>query len=519
MAVLSIIPKPVKMKKKMGFFILNKDTILSYDKELESIAGYFREFIIQSTGFTLNGSSQTEVINSIKLIIDSSINLDDEGYLLNVSEKSIEIKAKAIMGIFYGIQTLRQLLPSEVEEKSIQTGIKWEITCIEIEDYPRFKWRGLMLDVCRHFFDVNEIKKLLDVMALQKLNTFHWHLTEDQGWRIEIKKYPKLTEIGSKRKETQLKNTRSKIYDGIPHEGFYTQEEIKDVIAYAQNLFITIVPEIEIPGHSQAAIAAYPEFSCFGEKFEVCTKFGVIRIVYCPGKEKVFQFWRDVLDEVIELFPSKIIHTGGDECPKERWEKCPDCQAKIKKEGLKDEEDLQVYVTNSLASYLASKGRRLMGWNEILDDGLELNAVCHYWTGGDNKIIDHIKKGRDVVVSRSSHLYLNSSYKGMPLKKTYSYEPMLEGLNKEDEKHILGMEAPLWAEWVPDNDTLEWQIFPRLTAAAETSWTQKNLKNFDDFKLRLSDFEKRLSILSINYAPESEQNPTFISKIKKLFSK
>lgn len=515
----SILPKPVKIIKKSGEFILNDKTVVIALKEMEQIAKYFLNIVKPSTGFNLKITSIQEPQNFIHLSIDSNLTLEQEGYSLIVDPKGVSIKGVDANGVFYGIQTLRQLLPPEIESKTLVKNLDWKIPCVEIIDYPRFHWRGYMLDVCRHFFDIEEIKKLIEAIALQKFNIFHWHLTEDQGWRIEIKKYPKLTEIGAWRKDTQLRHTRSKGFEGKPHGGFYTQEQIKEVIQFAQERFIKIIPEIEIPGHSQAAIASYPDLTCDRGQYEVSTTFGIKKIVYCPGKDTTFQFWYDVLDEVMKIFPSDVIHTGGDEVPKDRWRSCPDCQERIKKEKLKDENDLQVYVTNNISKYLAEHGRRLMGWNEILDKDLEKNAICHYWAHSEEKVIEAIKQGHDTVISKNQFVYLDHTYKSRPLSRVYSLNPILEGLDPESQKHILGVEAPLWTEWVPTNERAEFMTFPRLCAVAEIGWMPQEQRDFNQFKQRLKSFEKRLDILNIRYAKDSEQDISIISKIKSIFKK
>ncbi|MBD3354146.1 MAG: family 20 glycosylhydrolase [Candidatus Lokiarchaeota archaeon] len=511
-----IIPRPNKLIERKGFFILNEETCVKTSQECTKFVSYLKELVETPTGFTIDINSRDKVENTIEFLLNKNLALEKEGYHLNITEDKIVIKARESVGLFYGMQTLRQLLPPEIESNSPIEDIEWKIPCVSIEDYPRFKWRGHMLDVCRHFFGVDVVKKTLNLMALQKLNVFHWHLTEDQGWRIEIKKYPKLTDIGSKRADTQLKHSRSRKFRGKPHGGFYTQEEIREIVEYAKKRFITVVPEIEIPGHSQAAIAAYPELTCFGDNFEVASTFGVKKIIYCPGKDEVFKFWKDVLTEVMNLFPSEVIHIGGDEVPKDRWQECPDCQKLIKEKNLKNEEDLQVYVTNTMASFLAENGRRLMGWNEILDEGLEPNAICHYWAHSEKEVLKHIKMGRDMVNSKNKFTYLNYGYKGMPLEKVYSFDPVLEGLEGEELKHVLGLETPLWTEWIPDQKTLEFQAFPRIMALAEISWTSKENRDYTSFFQRLQAFEKRLDYLKVNYANEEERNPSLIARIRKL---
>ncbi len=501
---ITIIPQPVKIELRKGIFALNNNTIIFSDSNLINIAEYFKQLLVSAAGLELNIKDlQKNEANSnsitLKIIKDENV-MKPEGYSLEVSTHKIEILGTTPQGIFYGIQTLRQLFPPEIENLSNEK-IQLSVPGIYIVDYPRFSWRGFMLDESRHFFGKETVKKMLDLMASLKFNIFHWHLTDDQGWRIEIKRYPRLIEIGSKRKGTI--SSRKKL-DGIPVSGYYTQEDLKEIIFYASKRFITVIPEVDVPGHVTAVLASYPELSCTGGPFEVSTHFGVHKEVLCVGKDKVFEFVENVLNEVMEIFPSEIVHTGGDEVPKRRWQKCPDCQARIKKERLKSEEELQVYFTNRIADYLASKGRRLMGWNEILNAKLTSNAICHYWFENFNRVIEHIKKGRSVVMSEMRAVYLNYPYNLMPLNITYEYDPIPDDLDKRFHKQILGIEACLWAEYVKDTKRLEWQVFPRLIAVAETGWTSKENKNFNSFLIRLDSYLKRLSFQKIKYAPKDE---------------
>ncbi len=502
----SIIPKPVKITPEDGVFIIDDKTTILTDSKLKKNAEFLKQLLSPATGFNLsinNVTSKEEDNNVIILkIIDDHRTLDSEGYILQVSHTNVNISATSPSGVFYGIQTLRQLLPPEIESSS-EKNLEWAIPCVKIEDNPRFSWRGFMLDESRHFFGKEEVMKILDQMAFLKLNVFHWHLTDDQGWRIEIKKYPLLTEVGSKRKGT-IVNKRTGKTDGIPISGYYSQKDLKDIINYAAERFITVVPEIDLPGHTTAVIASHPELSCTGGPFEVSTRFGIHKNVLCVGKEKTFDVVKDILSEVMEIFPSEIIHTGGDEVPKIRWKKCSDCQTRIKNEGIENEVDLQVYFTNRIAKYLASHGHRLMGWNEILNDNLVSNAICQYWTANFNIVLEHIRKSRDVVISEMSAVYLNYPYDIIPLQKTYEYDPIPEELEEKFHKQILGFEACLWTEYVADVKRLEWQVFPRLTAVAETGWTPKKKKNFQSFSMRLDPYLKRLSYYNINHFSQDE---------------
>jgi len=502
-----IIPKPIKVDIKQLKFTLSKDTVILTVPDLIKQAEFLKHLIAPATGFELTIKDLTkkhESINTIILKIEENDKISHpEGYQLEVSQEKIEILGSTPQGVFYGIQTLRQLLPIEIESSTIMNQ-DWLVPCVSIEDYPRFSWRGFMLDESRHFFGKETVRKMLDLMASLKFNVFHWHLTDDQGWRIEIKKYPRLTEVGSRRKGTRI--NRKKI-DGIPISGYYSQDEIREIIGYASERFIKIIPEIDVPGHVTALLAAYPELSCTGGPFEVSTRFGVLKEILCAGKDEVFGFVQDILKEVMEIFPSHIIHTGGDEVPKKRWKECSDCQARINKEGISSEEELQVYFTNRIAKYLESNGRRLMGWNEILNDKLVDSAICHYWEENFDEVIKNAKKGRDVVMSEREAVYLNYPYSEIPLSKTYEYDPIPDELESKYHENVLGIEACVWTEYIKDKNRLEYQAFPRLTAVAETGWTIKNNKDYPSFLTRLNDIIQRLSFHDVNYAPKETYLP------------
>ena len=431
-----------------------------------------------------------------------------EGYVLEITDSAVLINGETESGLYYGVITFIQLLPDPRDE--FQEEI--ELACVKIIDYPRFSWRGFMLDCCRHFYPPEEVKRLLDVMALLKMNRFHWHLTEDQGWRIEIEKYPLLTEIGSVRKETQTGGYLSGKKDGIEHSGFFTQEDIRDIVEYAKRRQIEVIPEIDIPGHSTAALAAYPEYSCRGEPIEVATTFGIKKDIFCVGKEKTFEFLFNIIDEVIKLFPFKILHIGGDEVPKDRWKECPDCQARKKALGLKTEDELQVYFTNRIAEYMNNKGWRIMGWNEILAAGVNPSAIGQYWAFSEKSTLEHLRKGGNVVFSKVGHVYLDYNYGVTPLKKTYAYEPILKQLEPEFHKNVLGIETPMWTEWARNLTRLHWQIFPRLIAVAETGWTQKNSKNYKRFRKNLEKLYPRLKRMGILAPPLSVVDPSPFKK-------
>ena len=498
-----IIPTPLNQDIKEGQFVLNNATGIKYPEALKVSAELLKSFIENGSDFQLKTS------NDIEFILDSELN-NKEGYVLDVQPKKIKIRASTDQGAFYAVQSLKQLLPLEFENKSLKEK-QIAIKCVTIHDAPQFKYRGMHLDVGRHFFSINFIKKYVDALAMLKMNTFHWHLTEDQGWRIEIKKYPKLQEVGAFRNETLVGhyNDEPQQFDGKRYGGFYSQDEIKDIIAYAQARHVTVIPEIEMPGHSQAAIAAYPELGCSNEKVEVATKWGVFEDIYCT-KDETFNFLEDVLDEVLELFPSNYIHIGGDEAPKIRWKTCNDCQHRIKTEGLKDEHELQNYFITRIEKYLNSKGRQIIGWDEILEGGLAPNATVMSWRG-IHGAVEAAKQHHNVILTPGSHCYFdhyqstNSSEPlaiggFLPLDKVYSFNPIPEELTEEESEYVLGAQGNIWTEYIPTEAQVEYMAFPRILAMSEVVWSNPENKNYDDFVSRVENFNRRLDILDINYA-------------------
>lgn len=502
---ISVIPKPAEISARDGSFALDKNCGLQYDKangEVARIAGFFNEYLENVYGFRLDENTKEP---GIQFKIISQLQLGKEGYLLKVSPQSVVITASAPNGLFYGMQTLKQMLPLETENG------KLTIRQVDIKDQPRFAWRGNMLDVGRHFFPVSFLKKYIDILAMYKINTFHWHLTEDQGWRIEIKKYPLLTEISHWRDETIVGHAgKSNEYDGVGYGGFYTQTQAREIVRYAAERYITVVPEIEMPGHSSAALAAYPQMGCTGGPYKVQGKWGVHKDVYCAGKEETFTFLKDVLDEIMDIFPSEFIHIGGDECPKDAWEECPDCQKRIKDHGLENEHELQSWFITQMDHYLTSKGRRLIGWDEILEGGLAPQATVMSWRGIAGGI-EAAKQHHDVVMSPTTHMYIDyyqSEDKEneplaiggfLPVEKVYSYEPVPEELTREEANYILGVQTNLWTEYVPSTKHAEYMLLPRLEAQAEVAWTKKELKDFSDFEKRLNKEYQRLDKLGIGY--------------------
>ena len=501
-ATYPVIPYPASLKSKAGFFILTKETsIVDAKNNFTNESKIFNAFLDKRYGFTLNVQSQSSPANFIELIPVSKVNQNSESYEMKIESDKIQISGTPA-GIFYAFQTLKQLL-------SVDSALK--IPCAVIKDSPRFQWRGMHLDVARHFFTVDEIKKYIDYIAMYKMNTFHWHLTEDQGWRIEIKKYPRLTEVGAWRNGTLIGHYGEipPRYDSVRYGGFYTQEQIKDVVAFAAERHIAVVPEIEMPGHSLAALASYPELSCTGGPFEVGKTWGVFEDVYCP-KEETFRFLEDVLSEVCELFPSKYIHIGGDECPKVRWKNCADCQALMKKEGLKDEHELQSYFISRIEKFLNSKGKQIIGWDEILEGGLAPNAAVMSWRGTDGGIAA-AKQNHDVVMTPTGYCYFDyyqslSPYEPLciggylPVEKVYSFEPVPNSLSAKQQKHILGTQGNIWSEYFPTFHYIEHNIFPRICALAEVAWTPKKEKDADDFISRLPGHFKLLDKMNVNYS-------------------
>jgi hexosaminidase len=518
---LAIIPEPVSLVFSSGKYGFTENSIIFCHKNLMDLAEFLKDLVYPATGFNLEIkelNKSTNKDNSINLILTNEDITESESYNLKILPNEINISANNPKGIFYGIQTLRQLFPVEIESKKIVEAFNWEIPCLKIEDYPRFKWRGYMLDEARHFHGKDIVKKLLDLLSLLKMNVFHWHLTDDQGWRIEIKKYPKLTEIGSKRAETQVGGRLSKKWDGNPHEGYYSQEDIKEIIEYANNRFITIIPELDLPGHSRAALASYPNLSCKGHQLKVSTHWGFHKDVLCVGKDEVFEFLNDTLKEIIELFPSNIIHIGGDEVLKDRWKECPNCQKRLQSEQLENENHLQSYFINRLTQFLTSNGQKVICWNDVLDKNLTENIICQYWFRGKKKVLNFIKKGGDVIMSDFKYMYLDHSYSFTPLKLAYDFEPIPKKLSTKYHKHILGLEAPMWTEFVPNNKRLEWQTFPRLLVFAEIGWTSRNNKNYTLFHQRLLEFLKRLDLFGINYANLKEIKGSFFKRLFKWFT-
>ena len=518
MAAFHIIPQPKHLQQSEGVFELKSTTSIVVSQGAEEIGHYLRDLLHPSTGYTLrvmDAAAGYFASDCIKLVLtEVDEKLGEEGYALAVQADAVVIRAPHRAGLFYGIQTLRQLLPPELESDQ-RTDVTWFIPSVTIEDAPRFAWRGMHLDVGRHMFPVAFIKRFLDLMALHKLNVFHWHLTEDQGWRIEIMKYPQLTKVGAYRAATPILSDRHTL-DGVPYGGYYTQAQVKEILAYAAQRFITVVPEIELPGHSVAALASYPELGCTGGPYEVRANWGIAKDVFCAGNDRVFDFLEDVLSEIIALFPSPIIHIGGDECPKDRWAACPKCQARIEEHKLADEHELQSYFVRRIEAFLNAHGRQIIGWDEILEGGLAPNAKVMSWRGIEGGI-QACKQGHDVVMSPTSHCYFDyyqfenredepPAIGGfLPLELAYAFEPIPDGLSPEEAQHILGAEGTLWTEYIPTPELLEYMAFPRLSALAEVVWSPPAMRDYGDFLQRLNGLQQRLKQLNVNYREGNER--------------
>jgi hexosaminidase len=485
--MIALVPRPVSLVERKGMFR------------------------ISSRAIAQAGSAD----NSINVRIDPA-GLPPEGYRLSVTPEGIGIVAGGTAGVFHARTSLRQLVPPEaLSPASSRDGPvrTWPVPCVEIVDQPRFSWRGLMLDTCRHFFPVEFVKRYIDTLAFHKMNVFHWHLTEDQGWRIEVRRHPELTGVGAWRSGTlvgRLSGEGPWEFDGVRHGGFYTQGEVKDVVAYAAERHVTVVPEIEMPGHAQAALAAHPELSCTGGPFEVSRMWGIHEDVFCAGNDEVFGLLEDVIDEVAALFPGPFLHIGGDECPKTRWKACPKCQARIHSEGLADEDALQSWFVRRIERIVNARGKRLVGWDEILEGGLAPNATVMSWRGVEGGI-EAARQGHDVVMSPTTHCYLDyrqsedldrepvaiDAY--LPLDEVYSYEPMPPELTPEQGGHVLGVQGNLWTEYVDTPEQAEYMSWPRACALAEAGWSPAGSRDWGDFRARLAGHLPRLDSLGIRY--------------------
>lgn len=512
----NIIPRPtqVMMTKMPGFPLSAGTTVDTGNMRAQKSIDFLQDYLQDIFGFKLTpGTSK-----GIKFRIDEKIKGNEGSYKLMVSPAGITISAAGEPGFFYGVQTLIQLLPASKDAKIL-------IPSVNIQDSPRFSYRGMHLDVSRHFFDLDFVKKYIDYLAMHKMNYFHWHLTDDQGWRIEIKKYPNLTQAGAYRNGTIIGHHPGTGNDNTRYGGFYTQDEVKEIVQYAADRYITVIPEIELPGHASAAIAAYNWLSCFPDEDtdlgkhpsavsqqtkgkKVQETWGVFNDVFCAGKDSTFGFLQDVMDEVLPLFPAKYVHVGGDECPKENWKRCASCQKRIKDENLKDEHGLQSYVIQRMEKYLNEKGKTIIGWDEILEGGLAPNAIVMSWRGEEGGI-EAAKQNHQVIMTPGSHVYFDYAQTKpedsltiggfIPVDKVYSYEPVPAKLPAANHQYVLGAQANLWTEYIGNPAKVEYQIFPRMTALSEVLWSGKDKRNWDDFRKRLKTQYMRYDLWGANY--------------------
>lgn len=513
---INVVPVPMQVTEGKGVFTIQPGTRIQVDETngTMEMAELFAKKISSSSGLDLSISSYNAAFpksNSIVFTtLGAEVALGKEGYSIEITETNVHIKAVSANGFFYGLQTLLQLLPSDIEKPG--SGSKaYTLPVVLIKDMPRFGYRGMHLDVGRHMYPVDFIKKYIDIMAMYKMNTFHWHLTDDQGWRIEIRKYPLLTSISSMRKGTQI--GKSDESDNIPYGGFYTQAEAREIVDYAATKFVTVIPEIEMPGHAVALLAAYPTLSCTGGPFEVRTKWGVADDILCAGNDSVFTVMQDILTEVMDIFPSKYIHIGGDEAPKVRWKECNKCQSRIQKEGLKDEAELQSYFIKRIEKFLVSKNRKLIGWDEILEGGLAPEATIMAWRGVQAGI-DAATQGHDAIMTPVDYCYFDY-YQGDPatepeafgghltLKTVYSYNPLPPVLTSDQAKHIIGVQGNVWTEYIKTPEGIEFKAFPRAIALAEVAWSQQERRNWDDFINRMDNQFPRLENLGVKYSKGS----------------
>lgn len=509
----SIVPLPTQMVTGSGVFTLTNDTriVTQFDeKEIKYVKNALNEIMVDVFGKELKSASKVKDGKYIVIKKDATLNGTDEGYTLDINNDGIVITAKAAAGAFYAVQTLRQIVPIQAYETTIDLE-KVNLPIVKIKDSPSLAYRGFMLDCSRHFWNVETVKEMIDILAMHKMNRFHWHLTEDQGWRIEIKKYPLLTEIGSLREQTTTGHNVG--MDGIPYGGYYTQKDVKEIVKYAQERFITVIPEIEIPGHSLGALSAYPWLGCRGEEgnYKTWSNWGVSPDIVCAGKESSFQFWYDVLEEVLELFPSEYIHIGGDESPRDAWKVCDLCQKRIKENGLKNEAELQSYVTHRIEEFLNARGRKLIGWDEILEGGVSKSATIMSWRGAEGGI-KAAKSGNMAIMTPNGHCYFDyyqttdrkDEHEGIggyvPLRKAYALNPF-DQLSPSEQKYIMGVQCNLWTEYIPTRMQLQYQVLPRLSAIAEIGWTNPNPKDKDveGFLTRAKELSRYYYVYGYNF--------------------
>ena len=508
-----VVPLPDKMFMTRRLpFMLSQETKIAYkgDENMMRNANFLSQYIKELTGMKLEVvKAEKKQRNTILLKLSKDVK-EEEGYGITIHDAGVTIEGKTAAGVFYGIQTLRKSMPIVKDAKVI------ELPAVQITDAPRFGYRGMMLDVSRHFFSVEFVKQYIDLIALHNMNVLHWHLTDDQGWRVEIKKYPRLTEIGSQRSETVI-GRNSQVYDGTPYGGYYTQEQMREIVEYARQRYIEVIPEIDMPGHMLAVLAAYPNLGCTGGPYEVGTSWGVFDDILCAGKEETFQFVQDVLDEVMDIFPSKYIHIGGDEAPRTQWKKCELCQKRIKEEGIKGDDKmsaeakLQGYFAKRVEKYLSSKGRKLIGWDELLDSDVEKSAAIMSWRGMEGGL-KASSLGHDVVMTPTDHVYFDHYQVEetwneplnicctLTMEQVYKFEPAPDTLSDEAKKHILGAQANLWTEYITCENLAEYMVLPRMGALAESQWMQPDKKNYQNFVERAAHLCEIYDLYGITYA-------------------
>ena len=527
------LPREILLSEGRGFMIDGNCSIAFPDNmiDMQRNAGFLKDYVEKATGISMAlkpyMANKTKKAARIKgdghtlwLTINAEI-ANDEGYRLTVNDRLVRIEGRTAQGVFYGIQTLRKSLPIILEtERNDNSGVtnQVELPAVVINDQPRFAYRGMHLDVSRHFFGIDVVKEYLDIMALHNMNTFHWHITDDQGWRIEIKKYPKLAQLGSQRKHTVIGRNMG-VYDDTPYGGYFTQDEAREVVQYAKDRYITVIPEVDMPGHMLGALKAYPELGCTGGPYETEGRWGVFEDILCAGNEQTYQFINDVLDELMDIFPSQIFHIGGDEAPRERWEKCPKCQQRIRELGLKGdgkyaaEAKLQGYFTNRVENYLISKGRRIIGWDEILEGDVNASAMIMSWRGVKGGL-EAAEKGHDVVMAPTSHGYFDyyqtnpedwnnpTLFKAyLPMERVYSLDPSPDSLSVVAKKHIIGAQANIWTEYIAYKNLLEYQMLPRAAAMCEVQWVMPKQKNYGEFLERERQMLNIYQLYNYTYCP------------------
>ncbi len=517
---INIIPEPAELVINKGSFHLNSATKIIADEHEQSTALYFQQYLANATGSQLViTSDNSNLSNTIIFQINTTLakTLGDEGYKLTVTSENIVIAASAPAGLFYGVQTIRQLLPNSLEQKNNKTPLNFTLANMKITDKPQYAWRSFMFDEARFLHGKKAVYKLLDQMALLKMNKFHWHLTDHEGWRLEIKQYPKLTSVGAYRTDSQSGGTQewnSKTFIGEPHGGFYTQEDVKEVLEYAQQLHISVIPEIEMPGHSAAAIAAYPWLGTDTKAIDVPTRFGKHKAVYNIADPRVVEFNKNVLDEVMALFPSKVIHIGGDEVLFDHWKASDEINQLMRDKNLTSYAELQVDFTNTISQYLNSKGRRMMGWNDILggnvhnwqksddvkvNNKLAQNSIIHFWKGDTKLLTKALDDGYQIVNALHTRTYLDYTYKMISVKKAYNFNPVPKGISAKQQENILGISCQMWGEFIPTIKKMENLVYPRIAAYAEVAWTSPSNKNYPRFEQKLNGLKKRWDVQDIAY--------------------